>query len=44
MVMLIDAEDMSVSIGELEEKLRANVENMEIHVMHEEIFNSMHRV
>jgi ACT domain-containing protein len=44
MVMLIDSEHMNVGVRELEDKLRANVNGMEIHVMHEEIFNSMHRI
>jgi predicted amino acid-binding ACT domain protein len=35
---------MSVSVGELQGKLRERAEGMEIHVMHEDIFNSMHRV
>jgi ACT domain-containing protein len=44
MVMLIDIGKMNVSIREFEEGLRGRAEGMEIHVMHEEIFNSMHRV
>jgi ACT domain-containing protein len=44
MVMLIDTEKMNVGIKELEEKLRERAESMDIHVMHEDIFNSMHRV
>jgi ACT domain-containing protein len=44
MVMLIDAERMNVSVRGLEDKLRDKAEGMEIHVMHEDIFNSMHRV
>jgi ACT domain-containing protein len=44
MVMLIDAGKMNVSIRGLEEKLRDKAEGMEIHVMHEDIFNSMHRI
>jgi len=44
MVMLIDTEKMNMSIKELEEKLRERAEGMEIHVMHEDIFNSMHRI
>jgi ACT domain-containing protein len=44
MVMLIDTEKMNVSIRELEEKLRDKTDGMDIHVMHEDIFNSMHRV
>jgi ACT domain-containing protein len=44
MVMLIDTEHMNVDIKKLEEKLKASACGMEIHVMHEEIFNSMHRI
>jgi ACT domain-containing protein len=44
MVMLIDIGAMSASLSELEEKLHANVSDMTIHVMHEDIFNSMHRI
>jgi predicted amino acid-binding ACT domain protein len=33
-----------MSIKEIEEKLRERAEGMDIHVMHEDIFNSMHRV
>jgi ACT domain-containing protein len=44
MVMLIDTAGMNVGIKELEGKLRDRAEGMEIHVMHEDIFNSMHRV
>jgi ACT domain-containing protein len=44
MVMLIDASKMDVGIREFEEKLRDRADGMEIHVMHEDIFNSMHRV
>jgi ACT domain-containing protein len=44
MVMLIDTEKMNVSIRELEGKLRDKADSMDIHVMHEDIFNSMHRV
>ena len=44
MVMLIDIEKMNCELGELQEKLKANVDGMKIHVMHEDIFNSMHRI
>jgi ACT domain-containing protein len=44
MVMLIDIEKMDCELEELRERLRANVSGMKIHVMHEDIFNSMHRV
>jgi ACT domain-containing protein len=44
MVMLIDIEKMNCELGELQERLKANVSGMTIHVMHEDIFNSMHRI
>jgi ACT domain-containing protein len=44
MVMLVDLEKMSCELSELREDLRRNAEGMTIHVMHEDIFNSMHRV
>lgn len=44
MVMLIDIDKLTVSLEELGENLKKNVEGMEIHVMHEDSFNSMHRI
>lgn len=44
MVMLIDIEKMSTDIKSLQDKLEKNVDGMVIHVMHEDIFNSMHRI
>ena len=44
MVMLIDIEKMNIGLPALEEKLKENVAEMKIHVMHEDIFNSMHRI
>ena len=44
MIMLIDITEMKCEIPELQEQLRANVSDMKIHVMHEDIFNSMHRI
>lgn len=44
MVMLIDIEEMNCELEELRERLGANVPGMKIHVMHEDIFNSMHRI
>lgn len=44
MVMLIEIQDMTCDIDTLKSSLQANVPNMEIHVMHEDIFNSMHRI
>jgi ACT domain-containing protein len=44
MVMLIDMEKMNCELPELRERLRENAAGMTIHVMHEDIFNSMHRI
>ncbi len=44
MIMLIDIGKLNCSLDELREKLRTNVSEMKIHVMHEDIFNSMHRI
>ncbi len=44
MVMLIDIEKMNCDLPELQEQLKNNVPGMKIHVMHEDIFNSMHRI
>ena len=44
MVMLVDIEKMNCELGQLSENLKQNVPGMTIHVMHEDIFNSMHRI
>jgi ACT domain-containing protein len=44
MVMLIEISQMNRELEQLKEDLVKNVEGMTIHVMHEDIFNSMHRV
>lgn len=44
MIMLIEITEMTVSIDELKQLLNKNTEGMTIHVMHEDIFNSMHKV
>ncbi len=44
MVMLIEISQMNCELEELKERLVENVDGMTIHVMHEDIFNSMHRV
>jgi ACT domain-containing protein len=44
MVMLIDMAKMTCDIAELRARLDKNTEGMTIHVMHEDIFNSMHRI
>lgn len=44
MVMLVDLSAMSWSIDELQDALRRNTEGMQIHVMHEDVFTSMHHI
>ena len=44
MVMLIDITEINTDIAGLTESLEKNVAGMKIHVMHEDIFNSMHRI
>ncbi|MDR0854523.1 MAG: ACT domain-containing protein [Clostridiales Family XIII bacterium] len=44
MVMLIDIEKMNKDLTELTKALEENAPGMTIHVMHEDIFNSMHRI
>jgi ACT domain-containing protein len=46
MVMLIDMTEMdkSVEVHDLEARLAGAVPDMEVHVMHENIFSSMHRI
>ena len=44
MIMLVDLSAMSWDVEELETALRKNAEGMQIHVMHEDIFSSMHHV
>lgn len=44
MIMLIDITKMSCEIIDLKKAISAEVPDMQIHVMHEDIFNSMHRI
>jgi len=44
MVMLVDMEKMTMDVAGLEARLTTDVDSMKIHVMHEDIFNSMHRI
>lgn len=44
MIMIIDISEMNCKIDELQNNLEAKTKGMTIHVMHEDIFNSMHRV
>lgn len=44
MVMVIDISLMSCEIDTLQKSLKESVPDMVVHVMHEDIFNSMHRI
>ena len=46
MIMLAEIDNMNVAFDELTRKLEQLGEenNLKIHVMHEDIFNSMHRI
>ncbi|WRS27670.1 ACT domain-containing protein [Oscillospiraceae bacterium MB08-C2-2] len=46
MIMLIDISNLNCEFGELSDKLKKNGEKMglSISVMHEDIFESMHRI
>lgn len=44
MYMMVDITDMTVDLEKLRIDLREGVPEMEIHVMHEDIFNSMHKI
>ncbi|MBQ9179959.1 MAG: ACT domain-containing protein [Firmicutes bacterium] len=44
MIMLVDISNLKGSLDDLRANLEKNVSDMQIHVMHEDIFNSMHRI
>lgn len=44
MNMLINITGLKGSISDLEDDLRSNLPGMEVHVMHDNIFTSMHRI
>lgn len=44
MVMVIDISQLSCQFEELDNTLKESVPDMVIHLMHENIFNSMHRI
>lgn len=44
MIMLIEIDQLSCDLDTLKKNLEKNVPSMTIHVMHEDIFNSMHRI
>ena len=44
MIMVIDITAMNCEIDGLRDRMKETVPDMIIHVMHEDIFNSMHRI
>ena len=44
MIMLVDIDKLNRSLDEMKETIQAAVPDMTVHVMHEDIFNSMHRI
>lgn len=44
MIMLVDIDQLNCSLEELKERIQTAVPSMTVHVMHEDIFNSMHRI
>ena len=46
MIMLVDISNSTVSFDELVDRMNklGQAQNLKIHVMHEDIFNSMHRI
>ena len=44
MIMMVEIDKMTCSIEDLKNELAEVLPEMQIHVMHEDIFNSMHRI
>ena len=44
MIMLVDIDKMTCSLEELKNSIQSKAPTMTVHVMHEDIFNSMHRI
>lgn len=44
MTMIIEISQMNCEIIELQERLQKRLPTQKIHVMHEDIFNAMHRI
>lgn len=44
MIMLVDIDKMTCALDELKSNIEEAVPTMTVHVMHEDIFNSMHRI
>ena len=43
-VMVVDISNVDDGVEGLDSKLKSEVPDMVVHVMHEDIFNSMHRI
>ena len=44
MIMLVEIDKMNCTLDELKNRIEKIVPTMTVHVMHEDIFNSMHRI
>lgn len=44
MTMIVDIANLNCSIEDLKANIEKAVPTMKVHVMHEDIFNSMHRI
>ncbi|MDD6920042.1 MAG: ACT domain-containing protein [Eubacteriales bacterium] len=44
MMMVVEIDDMNISLEELQDVLDKNVSKVKILVMHEDIFNAMHTI
>lgn len=44
MIMIIDMEKSTHTVDEIRQDIEKRVPAMQVHVMHEDIFNSMHRI
>ena len=44
MIMLVNIDNLSCSLEELQRGIKESVPSMTVHVMHEDIFNSMHHI
>ena len=44
MVMIVDISKVKNGVEGLDSKIKSEVPDMVVHVMHEDIFNSMHRI
>ena len=44
MIMLVEIDKMNCTLDELKNRIEKIVPTMTVHVMHEDIFNSLHRI